>query len=63
MQGAHRKYIPPGTVRELYGTLVHNGADEAWLVATYGSDSGAHQFAQGKPIRLLTISDILWANN
>lgn len=56
---AHKKYIPPGIVRELYGTLVHNGANEAWLVSTYGFHKGSYEFVRGKPIRLLTIRDIL----
>lgn len=56
---AHRKYISPGAVRELYGTLVHYRASEAWLVASRGFHRGAKEFAKGKPIRLLTIRDVL----
>lgn len=59
---AHQKYIPPGTVRDLYGTLVHNEADEAWLVSTHGFHKGSYEFARGKPIRLLTIREILKAS-
>lgn len=56
---AHRHYISPSIVRDLYGTLMHHGADEAWLISTAGFLGGAKAFAKGKPIRLLTITDIL----
>jgi len=60
---AHKNPIGPGTIRELYGTLIHNRADEAWLVTTSGFHRGAKDFAQGKKIRLLTMHQILrgWA--
>ena len=56
---AHKEYIGPGRVRDLYGTLMHQKADEAWLITTSGFYSGASSFARGKPIRLLTIEDVL----
>jgi len=56
---AHKRYIVPGVVRELYGTLIHHGADEAWLITTSGFFSGAKSFAQGKPIRLLVLEEVL----
>lgn len=56
---AHAKYISPGMVRDLYGALLHHHADEAWLVATSGFHRGAKEFAKGKPIRLVTIRDLL----
>ena len=55
----HRSYISPSVVRDLFGALMHHGADEAWLVTTSGFHRGARSFADGKPIRLLTIRDIL----
>ena len=55
---AFKNYVSPGYVRELFGTLIHEGADEAWLVTTSGFYSGAKAFAQGKPIRLLTIDEL-----
>ena len=51
---AHRKYISPGVVRELYGTMIHEKADEGWLVTTSGFYSGAREFAHNKPIKLIT---------
>jgi len=56
---AHAKYISPGAIRDLYGSLLHHRADEAWLVAMSGFNRGAKSFASGKPIRLLTIRDII----
>lgn len=56
---AHANYVSPSVVRDLFGTMMHFEADEAWLVATSGFYSGAKDFAQGKPIKLLTISAIL----
>ena len=56
---AHRRFISPGAVRDLYGTLLHEKADEGWLVTTSGFYSGARAFAQDKPIRLLTICEVL----
>jgi hypothetical protein len=56
---AFKNYISAGYIRELYGTLIHEKADEAWLIATSGFYSGAKAFAYDKPIRLLTIRDLI----
>jgi restriction endonuclease Mrr len=56
---AHSNYISPNVVRDLYGTMIHEKADEGWLVTTSGFYSGAREFAQGKPIKLLTIKRLL----
>jgi HJR/Mrr/RecB family endonuclease len=61
---AHQQPVGPAPVRDLYGTLmhhqVHHGAHEAWLVTTAPSfTEGATAFADGKPIRLLRIRDLL----
>jgi restriction system protein len=46
-------------VRDLYGTVMNEGATKGILVTTsdYGPD--AYQFAQGKPITLLSGSNLL----
>jgi Restriction endonuclease len=36
-----------------------DGANEAWLVTTSGFSKGAKRFAKGKPMRLITIKEIL----
>lgn len=51
--------VGPGAVRDLYGALMHHGANEAWLVTSRGFSSRARHFAAGKPISLLTIRDVL----
>jgi TPR repeat protein len=56
---AHKAYLSAGVVRELYGTLMHEKADEAWLVATSGFYAGALSFAEGKSIKLLTIRELI----
>jgi len=56
---AHAGDIGVGPVRELYGTMMHHGAGEAWLVATGGFSSGAEDFAANKAIRLRSISEII----
>lgn len=46
-------------VRDLYGTVMNEGASKGILVTTsdYGSD--AHEFARGKPLTLLSGSNLL----
>ncbi|MFQ5816052.1 MAG: restriction endonuclease [Candidatus Binatia bacterium] len=56
---AHKNPIGPGAVRDLYGTLMHRKDSEAWLVSTSGFSRGARDFASEKPVRLLTIQEIL----
>lgn len=56
---AHADYVSPGVVRDLYGTMIHFKADEAWLVTTSGFHKGAKSFAESKPIRLITIAELL----
>jgi hypothetical protein len=56
---AFKQYISPGIVRDLYGTLIHQKADEAWLVTTSGFHRGSIAFAKDKPIKLLTIAELL----
>lgn len=56
---AHKNPVGPAPVRELYGTLLHRDAAEAWLISTAGFSAAAKKFASGKPIKLVTIADIL----
>jgi hypothetical protein len=56
---AHAVTIGPGAVRELYGSLLHAKATEAWLVSLEGFSTAAREFAAEKPIRLLTIDRFL----
>ncbi len=47
-------------VRDLYGTLINEGANKGILVTTsdYGAD--AHEFAKGKPVVLLSGAQLLY---
>jgi restriction system protein len=56
---AHQKPVPPGAVRELFGTLLHEKADEGWLMSRSGFTVGAAKFATGKPIRLLDLNHVI----
>lgn len=56
---AHQAVIGPATVRDLYGAMTHRRDQEAWLISTHGFSEGARAFADGKPIRLISIGEIL----
>jgi hypothetical protein len=56
---AYAGIVGPQPVRDLCGSMVHHGAEEAWLVAIEGYSQSAFTFAYGKPIKLLLISDFL----
>lgn len=56
---AHKSAIGPAAVRDLYGTLVHGGQREAWLISSAGFSTKAFDFAKGKPLRLISIDEIL----
>ena len=48
-----RHPVGPAVVRDLYGTLLHTGADFEILVASSTISQSARRFAQGKPLLLL----------
>ncbi|MCE7984938.1 MAG: restriction endonuclease [Caldilinea sp. CFX5] len=45
--------VGSATVRELYGTMIHTGADRAYLATTAEISNDARAWAEGKPIILL----------
>ncbi len=55
----YTKTVGVSAVRDLYGTMQHEGASRGILISTadYGPD--AHQFASGKPISLFSGSHLL----
>jgi hypothetical protein len=55
----HSKTIGPNVVRELIGTVVSQRADAGILIATCGFSSGAVQAANGVPVILLDVFDLL----
>lgn len=56
---AHKKPVGPHVIRDLYGTLMSSGADEAILASVSGFTSGVVDYASGRPIRLISINDII----
>jgi hypothetical protein len=58
---AHGKPVSPAVVRDLYGTLLHEKSDEAWLMSRSGFTVGAKKFVAGKAIRLMGLDHILAA--
>ncbi|MAU00889.1 MAG: hypothetical protein CL608_27405 [Anaerolineaceae bacterium] len=49
----YRNTIGPDIVRELYGTLIHEGVSHAFLVTTADISESARAWAQGKPMTLI----------
>jgi restriction system protein len=45
--------LPPAPVRDLYGTLLHEGATKGILVTTADLGPSAQEFAGGKPLTLI----------
>ena len=55
----HEQPIGVEVARELYGVLMHEGADEAMIASVSGFTQGVEDFVQGKNIELLDLEDIL----
>jgi restriction system protein len=55
----YKGVIPPGYVRELYGTMLNEGASKGILVATGHFGAEAKVFAQDKPITLIGADQLL----
>jgi restriction system protein len=53
------KPIPVFPVRELFGSVIHEGAVKGILVTTADFTTEAYEFARNKPIRLLNGSSLL----
>jgi hypothetical protein len=51
--------VGPSAARELYGTLMASGADDAILASLGGVSVGVRTFIQGKPIRVIGLAEIL----
>lgn len=56
---ALKQPVGPSAVRELYGTLVAQHADEGILASVSGFTPGARQFASNKPIMLMGLQEII----
>ncbi|MGV9627551.1 restriction endonuclease [Streptomyces sp. NPDC003487] len=55
----YRATVPPTAVRDLYGTVQDRGANKGVLVTTSGFGPGSHTFARGKPLELVSGSELV----
>ena len=55
----YRSPVGPEVVRDLFGTLHHRGASRGLLVTTSRFGPDAHEFAAGKPLRLVSGAELL----
>ena len=51
--------IPPAPVRNLYGTMLHEGATKGILVSMAELGPSAQEFAAGKPLTLISGSQLV----
>jgi restriction system protein len=56
---ATQRPVGPNIARELYGTLIEAGADEAILASLGGCTPGVREFIRDKPMRLLHLDEII----
>ena len=55
----HKKPIGVSAIRDLYGTMMHFGAASAVLACPAGFTKAVREFATGKPIRLISATDLV----
>ncbi len=55
----HKKPIGVGAIRDLYGAMMHFGAESAVLACPAGFTKGVWQFAKNKSIELISASDLV----
>jgi restriction system protein len=55
----YKKPIGPSVVRELFGVMLHCGAERGSIFASGGFTKGARDFAEGKNIKLVDLYEIL----
>ncbi len=56
----YKNTVGVSAVRDLFGTMQNEGASKGILVTTSGYGSAAFQFAEGKPIELLSGANLLF---
>ncbi|MGV4982038.1 restriction endonuclease [Streptomyces sp. NRAIS4] len=55
----YRHTVPPTAVRDLYGTVQDAGANKGVLVTTSKFGPGSHAFADGKPLELISGTELV----
>src|SRR5205809_1193370 len=56
----YKNTVGVGAVRHLYGAMQNEGASKGILVTTSGYGKAAFEFAQGKPLELLSGPNLLY---
>ena len=56
---AYKHPVGPAVARELYGSMVAYGANDAILACTGGFTKGVEEFVQRRPIKLISVSDLV----
>jgi len=56
----YKHTVGVSAVRDLFGTVHNEGAAKGILVTTSGYGKSAYDFAEGKPLELLTGSNLLY---
>jgi len=55
----YRNTVPSTAVRDLHGTVQDAGANKGVLVTTSGFGPGSHTFANGKPLELISGTELV----
>jgi restriction system protein len=55
----YRKTVPPSAIRDLYGTMQHEGATSGIIITTSGYGPTSYEFANGKPLQLIDGTGLL----
>ncbi|GGO95898.1 restriction endonuclease [Wenjunlia tyrosinilytica] len=55
----YRNTVPPTAVRDLFGTVQDAGANKGILITTSKFGPGSHAFANGKPLTLVSGTDLV----
>jgi restriction system protein len=56
----YKHTVGVSAVRDLYGTMQNEGASKGILVTTSGYGKASYEFAEGKPLELLSGSNLLY---
>ncbi len=56
----YKNTVGVSAVRDLFGTMQNEGASKGILVATSGYGKASFEFAEGKPLELLSGSNLLY---
>ncbi len=56
----YKNTVSVSAVRDLFGTMLNDGASKGILVTTSGYGTAAFDFANGKPIELMSGSNLLY---